>query len=642
MLAFLGIPSASSIAKAIFDTAFSAALSLIAAAVKSLLDALFGFMAATTTPVFTSGWWTGAGHDLWLEVLSVSGGIMVVALMLAGLEAMWSGTGAPIAKALGAIPMAVLKTAALVSVVSLLVSGTDQVADYFDGSIVSHLGAAPALIALAVSDAGIVGMIFAAVIIFAVLGLWAELAVRAATIYLVVMTAPMVIAASVHPRLRDSWRKLAEIGAGLIFAKVLVALAFAVAFSELSGLTSSPSFSQAIGALVAAITTLLLSCFAPFVLFRLFSLEVAHLEGLARRPSRAARDAQQLAYYNRAGVASFLNRHGSAGGSAGGGSAAPGTSSPGPGRTGGGGGGGTGALSALAEATPQSSARGESVQEALAVVGGSGRASRPGGGGSQPRMSTAGAGRASAGNASPTARTSRASSRTAAATSGTDRVPRGGPGRGGSGPAKSDAPARSANRSAGAGREPDARRGGSEVGRGPGRGGDGPPARPSGTIPGSANAPAARPGATGPLGSIPRADEGRHPVPADAAGAVPDRGSSQPAPSALRPDATHPAGRGAAPAKPGDTSPVRGIGQWSGAEAPGPSPARAPGPQSAREAIRDPGRGSAQQTSGRLFEPPPTDTAPRRAGADGGRATGGELAAPETPRRPLGGGLRDE
>ncbi len=324
VLGFLGLPSASSIAKAIFNTAFSAALTLIADAVKSLLDALFSFMSQTTEPVFTSGWWTGAGHTLWLEVLSVSGGIMVIALMLAALEGMWSGTTAPMTKAIAAVPMAVVKTVGVVSVVSVLVSGSDQVANYFDGSIVSKLGAIPALMAVAIGETGIVGMIFAAIIIIAVLGLWAELAVRAALLYLVVMTAPMVIGASIHPKLRDSWRKLAEIGAGIIFSKVLVALALAVAFSELDGLAQSPSLGQAVGALVAGITTLLLSCFAPFVLFRLFSLEVAHLEGLARRPTRAARDAQQIAYYNRSGIGSFLNRHGTAGGGAGGAGAAGG------------------------------------------------------------------------------------------------------------------------------------------------------------------------------------------------------------------------------------------------------------------------------------------------------------------------------
>lgn len=328
MLAFLGIPSASSIAKAIFDTAISAALRLLADGVRSLLDALFSFIATTTEPVFTSGWWTGAGHALWLEVLAISGSIMVVAVMLAALEGMWSGSLTPMVKALGAIPGAVIKTAALVGVVSLLVSGTDQVANYFDGSITSQLGLVPVNIAAAITATGMIGMLFAAVVILAVLGLWAELALRAAVLYLVVMTAPMVIAASVHPRLRQSFTRLAEIGAGVIFSKVLIALALSVAFSELSDVSASPSFSQGVAALVACIATLGISCFAPFVLFRLFALEVSHLEGLARRPVRAARDAQQVSYYNRGGLNRYLGRF-----------AGPGAASSGPG-TGGGAGGG--------------------------------------------------------------------------------------------------------------------------------------------------------------------------------------------------------------------------------------------------------------------------------------------------------------
>jgi hypothetical protein len=78
--------------------------------------------------------------------------------------------------------------------------------------------------------------------------------------------------------------RLAEIMAGIVFSKVLVALALRIGFSELAGLSKSPSFGQAVGALVAGVVTLGLSCFAPFVLVRLFSLEAAHLEGLAHAP----------------------------------------------------------------------------------------------------------------------------------------------------------------------------------------------------------------------------------------------------------------------------------------------------------------------------------------------------------------------
>jgi hypothetical protein len=241
--------------------------------------------------------------------------------------------------------MAVVKTAALVSVTSLLVSGTDQVADSFDGSILGQL-TTPTRIAEAIAATGLIGIIFALVLVLAVLALWAELAVRASVIYLVVMAAPMILAASIHPKLRGSWTKLAELGAAVIFSKILVALAISIAFAELSGISASPSFAEGIGALVAGIATLGIACFAPFVLFRLFALEVAHLEGLSRRPVRAARDAQQLAYYHRgSSFGSFLNRHGSEPGTAGGagGPGLPPGGGPLPGRAPSGGGGMTGA-----------------------------------------------------------------------------------------------------------------------------------------------------------------------------------------------------------------------------------------------------------------------------------------------------------
>ena len=245
-------------------------------------------------------------------MLPIAGSIMVVALTVAALEGIWTGSTTPITKAVTALPAAVLKTALLVPLTALLVGGTDQIANWLDGSILHGLGLAPAAvgvaIAAAIADTDVVGLIVALILICAVLAIWAELAVRAALVYLVVMTAPMVIMASVHPRLRQSWTRLAEIGAAVIFAKVLIALSLAVGFSEITSVTSSSSFSQALAALLVALTTLGISCFAPFVLFRLISVEVAQLEGLARRPARAVRDAQQLAYYNRHGLSSYLNR----------------------------------------------------------------------------------------------------------------------------------------------------------------------------------------------------------------------------------------------------------------------------------------------------------------------------------------------
>jgi hypothetical protein len=306
MLAFLGIPSASSIAKDLVRYAIDLVASLLASGVENLLKALFGFIGATTDPLFSTSWWRGAGSGILSDTLQIAGMIVVLALVLAAFEGIWTGSTTPIVKALAALPGAFLKTASLLPVTALLVSGTDQVADLFDGSIVEHLGAAPVGLAAAIAGTDVVGMIVALVIIGAVLALWAELAIRASMIYLVVMTAPMVIMASVHPRLRQSWTKLAELGIALIVSKVLVALALAVGFSQLTSVPASPSFTQGVAALVDGIATLAIACFSPFVLFRLISAEVAQFEGLARRPVRAA---LQVSTYQQ-GLSSFLNRFG--------------------------------------------------------------------------------------------------------------------------------------------------------------------------------------------------------------------------------------------------------------------------------------------------------------------------------------------
>lgn len=305
--ALLGLPSAGSLAEDLVKDALSAITKLAAEAAEKIMTALVAVIDSTTTPIFSSGWWSGPGTRLFAIVSALSAGIAIVALMLAALEGIWSGTATPIVKAIGALPSAILKTVLLVPLTSLLVSGTDQVATSFVSAIASQLGAVPLVVGADLVDADAVGLVIAGLIVLAVLAVWAELALRAALIYLVVMTAPMVVMASVHPRLRQSWARFAEFGVALILSKVVIALAIAVGFSELTA-SGSRSFGQAVGALVAALATLGVACFAPYVLFRLISVEMAHLEGLSRRPVRAVQSTQQLTAGSRQGLNGFLGR----------------------------------------------------------------------------------------------------------------------------------------------------------------------------------------------------------------------------------------------------------------------------------------------------------------------------------------------
>ncbi len=336
MLAFLGIPSPAALAEDLVKDAVSLVSSLVASAAVRLVEALVDGINATTDPVFSSGWFAGPGGTALLGIVgAIAGSILVLALMLAALESIWTGSSTPVIKAVSALPGAVLKTALLVPLTSLLVRASDQAAAALLRLVLKQLGVACAALGVDLAVGGIVGMFVAPVVVLAALALWVELALRAALVYLVVMTARAIIAAAVHPRLRQSLGRLAELGVALIASKVMIALALAVGLSEMST-SGAASFGQAIGSLVAAVATLCIACFAPYVLFRLISVEVAHLEGLSRRPARATRDAAQYTATARQSLSRYLNRLGNPEASATSGTAGPGPLGPGgPGGAGG-------------------------------------------------------------------------------------------------------------------------------------------------------------------------------------------------------------------------------------------------------------------------------------------------------------------
>jgi hypothetical protein len=309
MLALLGIPSPAGLAKDLVKDAFSLLAEVVGAGAERLLAAALAVIDSTTTPVFSSGWWNAHGTKLFAVTAVTGASVAVVAVMVAALESIWTGATTPVVKAVSALPGAILKTAALVPLTSLLVSGTDEISAGLIRLISPDLLVAPALLAEDLAATGFVGLVIAAVVVVAVLALWAELALRGALIYLVVMTAPLAIAASIHPRLRQVSTRLAELGVALVASKVLMALAVTVGFSELT-VAGAHSFGQAVGALVAGVGTLGIAAFAPYVLFRLISVEIAHLEGLARRPARAAQQIGSAAASSRQSLTRHLSRPG--------------------------------------------------------------------------------------------------------------------------------------------------------------------------------------------------------------------------------------------------------------------------------------------------------------------------------------------
>ena len=134
---------------------------------------------------------------------------------------------------------------------------------------------APQLVAAVISVLLIVGSVL----------LWLELVVRAAAIYVAVFFMPLALACYVWPATLAIARRTVELLAALILSKFVIVATLTLGVAALHG---GPSADNAV--IGAAI--LLIAGFAPFCLLRLAPIveagAIAHLEGLARRPLRAA------------------------------------------------------------------------------------------------------------------------------------------------------------------------------------------------------------------------------------------------------------------------------------------------------------------------------------------------------------------
>ena len=112
---------------------FKDALGAIGTAAADVLGALIGFMNATTEPVFSAGWWTTSGANVFVRVLAVAGGLMFIGFAMSVVSSVLSHDHSIMAKAAIHLPLAAIEMAALVAVTAALVSTSDELATYIAG-----------------------------------------------------------------------------------------------------------------------------------------------------------------------------------------------------------------------------------------------------------------------------------------------------------------------------------------------------------------------------------------------------------------------------------------------------------------------------------------------------------------------------
>jgi hypothetical protein len=138
---------------------------------------------------------------------------------------------------------------------------------------------------------GFVGVLFALLAAVVAFILWVELIVRSAAVAVATLFMPIALAGLVWSATAHWARRVGETLAALIFSKLVIAGVLALAALSLGA-------ASGLSGVVQGIALLALAALSPFTLLKLIPLfesgAVSHLEGVARRGSRAAFDAAAL------------------------------------------------------------------------------------------------------------------------------------------------------------------------------------------------------------------------------------------------------------------------------------------------------------------------------------------------------------
>ncbi len=185
------------------------------------------------------------------------------------------------------LPVALLAGVAGVQVVSWGLAATDQMCQVVGGGSTQLAAGFSGVIVstLTSGEPQFVQIVIAGLIIAGTVLVWLELIVRSAAIYVAVFFMPLALVGYIWPATVHMARRAVEILVALILSKFVIVATLTL------GLAAVDQGSPSDGA-VAGGAILLMAGFAPFGLLRLAPIvetaAIGHLEGMSRRPIRAA------------------------------------------------------------------------------------------------------------------------------------------------------------------------------------------------------------------------------------------------------------------------------------------------------------------------------------------------------------------
>lgn len=322
----VGSVVASHLAGSMTNAAAGAVLGVVGASMTSAADWLvghvMGLIDVSHRHRFLLGWFrTEAGVMETVVVMALLPVLMVASIGpvlrqdLRRLFRVW-GVG---------LPVAVLAGVAASQLAGLALRVTDEMCAGFLGGNGRRLALSfsQAMATGAVSTAPVfVKMLLASVMVVGAVLVWLEMMVRSAAVYVAVFFMPLVLVGYIWPSTAVMARRGVEILVSLILAKFVIVATLSLGLSALG--------THGIDAGIAGGGLMLLAGFAPFTLMRITPVveaaAIGHLEGVSRRPLRAAgRVAGSAAAVPSHPVSQLLlsGFSGGAGGSGGGASTAP-------------------------------------------------------------------------------------------------------------------------------------------------------------------------------------------------------------------------------------------------------------------------------------------------------------------------------
>ncbi len=249
-----------------------------------LVGHVMGLIGATATPRFDKAWFVQEAH-LMGRVVAV---VLLPILMAASIGPVLRQDGRRLFRVWGVgLPVAVLAGAAATQTAGLAVSAVDALCRILAGSHPDQLGGRfhDAVTSGAWSKAPIfVQMLLSVLIVAGTLLVWLEMMVRSAAVYVATFFMPLVLVGYIWPATAVMAKRAVEILVSLIMSKFVIVASLTLGVAALVG--SGPDTA------ITGAGILLLAGFAPFALMRLAPVveaaAIAHLEGMSRRPLRAA------------------------------------------------------------------------------------------------------------------------------------------------------------------------------------------------------------------------------------------------------------------------------------------------------------------------------------------------------------------